>query len=69
MPRKPLILPRFLDATAAGIHLGKAAVLKACVDAAWIKPKLQRKKTTLYSLAELDACADRIESGEDPVLK
>lgn len=58
--------PRIVIASLAWQYLGCRAVVEACEAAGWLKPKIRRRRLTLYSVASLDACADRIDRGEDP---
>ncbi len=50
----------------AAFILGCEQVVFDCITAGWLAPKVKRHRMTLYSVADLNACADRIEAGEYP---
>lgn len=60
------VSPRFLRANEASKFLGGEQTLRDCEKAKWITPAHRHHKLTLYSLASLHVCADRIEKGEYP---
>ena len=46
--------------------LGSEELLKECVAAGWIKPKVQRHRLTIFDGSDLAECWGRICEGEMP---
>ena len=61
-----LIEPRLLRPDDAARYVGGEGMLRRFVEADWLKPVVQRKRLTLYRLADLDACCSRLDAGEFP---
>ena len=61
-----LIEPRLLRPDDAAHYVGGEGMLKCFVDAAWLKPLVQKKRLTLYRRVDLDACCSRLDAGEFP---
>lgn len=60
------LAPRLIRANAAYIFLGSRQIVLNCEAAGWLKPVVRRHKMTLYSVADLHRCANRLEAGEYP---
>ncbi len=61
-----LIRPRLLRPDEAARYVGGEGMLKRFVEAGWLRPIVQRKRLTLYRLADLDVCCSRLDAGEFP---
>lgn len=46
--------------------VGSAEFLKELEAAGWLKPVVRRNRLTLYSVRQLQRCAERLEAGETP---
>lgn len=55
---------RFKD---AAVSYGSRELLRDCVRAGWIKPRVDRKREVIFDTADLSACWERIcEQGPPP---
>lgn len=60
------VVERFARAARAAEILGGRQVVRDCESGGWLSPVHRRHKLTLFSIAHLHSCADRIEAGEYP---
>jgi len=58
--------PRLIRTKDAREILGGQQVVRDCEAGRWLLPVHRRRKLTLYRFADVQHCADRIESGEYP---
>lgn len=59
---------RGLDPVEAAEYVGSKELLRAYIEAGWLKPFVQGNRLTRYDRVDLDKCIDR-HKGEDPVPK
>jgi len=60
------VAPRLIRAKDAVVIMGSRQVVRDCEAAGWLSAKVRRHRLTLYAVADLNVCADRIDRGEYP---